>query len=345
MRVMGIESSCDETAVAIVDGEKRILSNIIVSQIDIHKIFGGVVPEIASRNHLDVIDKAVETALRESGLLWKDIDAIASATGPGLIGGLIVGALTGRTIASVLEKPFIPVNHLEGHLLTTRLTNNVEFPFLSFLISGGHTQILLVKGVGNYEKIGETIDDSLGECFDKVGQMLKLEYPAGPKIEQLAKDGNENKYKLIKPLINAVGKKKTSDNKYNFSFSGLKTSARIQIEKMQNMTEQDRKDFCASFQKTVLDILKNRFENVMNDYLKNNKEIKNLVFAGGVAANQYIRNGMIDLSTKYNLQIISPPIKICTDNAVMIAWAAIERYKSKMFEKNNILEIKSTWDL
>ncbi|GMO57393.1 MAG: tRNA (adenosine(37)-N6)-threonylcarbamoyltransferase complex transferase subunit TsaD [Rickettsiales bacterium] len=344
MIILGIESSCDETAIAIVNDDKEILANNVISQIDIHKVWGGVIPEVASRHHLDVIDKIVEKTLQDANLTFNEIDAISATTGPGLMGGLIVGALTGQTLASVLKKPFIPVNHLEAHLLTTRLTNAIEFPYLTFLISGGHTQILLARGIGDYEKIGETIDDSLGECFDKVGQMLDLEYPAGPKIENLAKNGDENKYKFVKPLINAVGKGARNEHQYNFSFSGLKTAVRMQVEKIVSLTEQDKNDISASFQKTILDILKDRFKNVIENYGLNG--VNKLVFAGGVSANQYIKNGMSDFCKKYNFEVLSPPLKLCTDNGVMIAWAGLERYKLGLYsEKIGTLEIKANWEL
>jgi N6-L-threonylcarbamoyladenine synthase len=350
MKILGIESSCDETAVAIVDENKNILSNLVVSQVDIHKVFGGVIPEIASRNHLMVIDKIILKALSDSDLTWDNIDAIASTTGPGLIGGLIVGAITGQTIASVINKPFIPINHLEGHLLTIRLTSDIEFPFLAFLISGGHTQILLANNIDDYYKIGETIDDSLGECFDKVGQMIGLEYPSGPKIEQLAKNGDEKRFKFTHPLINAIGKKKNPEHKYNFSFSGLKTSVRIQIEKMKTLTEQDKYDISASFQRTILNILQNRLGNVLNTFPLNENinysQIDKLVLSGGVSANQYIKNGMQEYCKKFNYEVLSPPIKLCTDNGVMIAWAGLERYRMGLYkQETTLLEINSRIEL
>jgi len=356
MKVLGIESSCDETAVAIVDENKKLLSNIVVSQIDIHKVFGGVIPEIASRNHLDVIDKVIEKSLNDAGLKFEDLDAIAATCGPGLMGGLIVGAISAQTIASVFKKPFIAVNHLEGHILTSRLTNNLEFPFLIFLISGGHSQILLAKGVNNYEKIGDTIDDSLGECFDKVAQMLGLEYPGGPKIEQLAKNGDEKKFKFTKPLIDAVGKGRSIENNFNFSFSGLKTAVKREIEKLTGdeynynlshtkLEQQDIYDICASFQKIVVEILKDRFKNVVL-YLKSKNIVLNkLIFAGGVSANQYIKNNMMNFCEKYGYEIITPPLKLCTDNGAMIAWAGLEKFRLGLYNNNRTLNIKSRWEL
>lgn len=356
MKILGIESSCDETAVAIVDENKNLLSNVVVSQIDIHKEFGGVVPEIASRNHLDIIGQTVLKALNNANITFNDIDGIAATCGPGLMGGLIVGALTAQTISSVFQKPFIPVNHLEGHILTSRLTHNLDFPFLIFLISGGHSQILLAKNVGEYEKVGDTIDDSLGECFDKVAQMLGLEYPGGPKIEQLAKNGDETKFKFVKPLIDAVGKGRNKENNLNFSFSGLKTAVRREIEKItsedydykttyKKLTEQDKKDISASFQKTIVDILKDRFKNTISYLYNKNISLNKLIFAGGVSANQYIKNNMLDFCKQYNYEIITPPLNLCTDNGAMIAWAGLEKFRIGKYDNNEVLTIKSRWEL
>lgn len=356
MIVLGIESSCDETAVAIVNDKKEILSNVIVSQIDIHKEFGGVIPEIASRNHLDVIEKIIAKALIDADLTFDNLDAISATCGPGLMGGLIVGAITAQTIATIFQKPFVPVNHLEGHILTSRLTEDLEFPFLIFLISGGHSQILLAKGIGNYEKIGDTIDDSLGECFDKVAQMLGLEYPGGPKIERLAQDGDENRFKFVKPLIDAVGKGRSVENNLNFSFSGLKTAVRREIEKITNedykhetsskkLFHKDVCDISASFQKTIVEILKDRFKNTIA-YLKGKGiNLNKLIFAGGVSANQYIKQNMIDFCKDFNYKIITPPLKFCTDNGVMVAWAGLEKFRIGKYDRCENLFIKSRWDL
>ena len=241
-------------------------------------------------------------------------------------------------------------------ILTSRLTNNLEFPFLIFLISGGHSQILLAKDVGDYEKIGDTIDDSLGECFDKVAQMLGLEYPGGPKIEKLAKEGDENRFKFVKPLIDAVGKGRSKENNLNFSFSGLKTAVRREIEKLTGedynyelshtrLNEQDIKDISASFQKTIVDILKDRFKNTVK-HLKDRGIILNkLIFAGGVSANQYIKNNMADFCGKYGYEIVTPPLKLCTDNGVMIAWAGLEKFQRGLYTKSSTLMIRSRWEL
>ena len=355
MKVFAIESSCDETSIAIIDDKKNILSHIIVSQIDIHKEFGGVVPEIASRNHLDIMDQLLLKSLDNSNLNFNDIDYFCATTGPGLIGGLIVGAITAQTIASIYNKPFIPINHLEGHILINRFINDIEFPFLSLLLSGGHTQLLLVKNIGEYEKLGETIDDSLGECFDKVAQMLGLEYPGGPKIEKLALLGNKDKYKFVKPLIDSVGSGRNKKHNLDFSFSGLKTAIRRKIETLTNndftensyklLSQNELADISASFQKTVVDILKDRCLSTIKYIKEKNINVKTLVIAGGVSANQYIKNEMLNFCSNYDIQVVSPPIKLCTDNAIMIAWACIEKIKSNKYTIADILDIKSRWEL
>ncbi len=349
MKVLGIESSCDETAVAIVDDEKNILSHIINSQIKLHQEYGGVVPELAARAHIEVMDKIILESLKKANLELKDIDAIAATAGPGLIGGVIVGLMMGKTLASVLKKPFIAVNHLEAHALTARLAGDLEFPYLLLLFSGGHCQILLAKGVGDYTKLGETIDDALGECFDKVAQMLGLGYPGGPAVEKLALLGDENKYKFPKPLIDSDFEKK---HLFDFSFSCLKTAVRRQIEKIiganfthniscTKLSEQEKMDICASFQKTIVDIILNRLNNIIA--LKN-VEVKNIVIAGGVAANRYIYNHLQNWAEKKSLKIITPPLNLCTDNAAMVAWVGVE--KMKIGAHNNLnFKPKARWGL
>lgn len=340
MNILGIETSCDETAIAIINEKKEILSHIIISQIDIHKEFGGVVPEVASRNHLDIIDRAFLKTLEKANIEINNIDVISATTGPGLIGGVIVGTVFAKTVASILKKPFIAVNHLEAHALTCRLTNNVDFPFILFLLSGGHCQILKVNGISNYDKIGETIDDSLGETFDKVAQLVGLEYPGGPKIEKLANKGNEDRFQFTKPLIDHKNKTEFLENMFNFSFSGLKTAIRLEIEKIGKISDNDRYDICASFQKTVADILKNRFINVINKY----KDIKTFVISGGVSANQYIKNKMSEICKNYSCKLITPPIELCTDNGIMVANAALERYNIGLFDTLDIAP-KARWEL
>jgi N6-L-threonylcarbamoyladenine synthase len=356
MIVLGIETSCDESAIAIVDDKKNILSNIILSQIDQHKIYGGVIPELAARSHLEVIDKLILQALKEANLKFSDIDGFASTCGPGLIGGLIVGMTCAKTLSAIYNKPFLAVNHLEGHALTMRLVEDIEFPYLLLLVSGGHCQILLAKGLGNYEKIGETIDDALGEAFDKVAQMLGLPYPGGPEVEKLAKIGDQKKYKFSRPLIDA----KSHQHLFDFSFSGLKTAVRRQIEKITGMefhheisppqiSTQIKADICASFQSVVAEILVNRLQNVVNfheAFLKDydNKKIENLVIAGGVSANKFLIEKLEIFVKKNNLKIKSPPLKLCTDNASMIAWVGIEKLQNNLTDNLNFIP-KARWNL
>lgn len=349
MKILGIETSCDETAVAIVDDQKNILAHSIHSQIALHEQYGGVVPELAARSHLELIDKLILDVLQKSGLEFRDIDAVAATAGPGLIGGVIVGLMAGKTLASVLQKPFIAVNHLEAHALTVRLVSDVEFPYLLLLFSGGHCQILFNKGISQYEKLGETIDDAIGEAFDKVAQMLGLPYPGGPAVEQLAKQGNENKYKFPKPLIDFNPEKK---HLFDFSLSGLKTAIRRQIEKIcaedfshgnshLKLSAQEKADICASFQKTIVEMILDRLENVINyKQLPTNK----IVIAGGVAANQYIFTKLNEWAVKNSFELIAPPLKLCTDNAAMIAWVGVEKMKSGLID-NLDFKPRARWEL
>ncbi|WP_010300227.1 tRNA (adenosine(37)-N6)-threonylcarbamoyltransferase complex transferase subunit TsaD [Candidatus Odyssella thessalonicensis] len=316
MRVLGIESSCDETAAAVVSSDKEILSNIIYAQIAEHQPYGGVVPEIAARNHLTYLHQVIERSLLEAELTLTDIDAIAVTAGPGLIGGVMVGVMAAKAMAAALDKPLIAVNHLEGHALTARLTDDVPFPFLLLLMSGGHCQILLVKELGDYEILGSSIDDAAGEAFDKVAKCLDLDYPGGPEIEKLAQQGNEARYKLPRPLIGREG--------CDFSFAGLKTAARNLILTAEVQSIQDKADLCASFQAAVKDCLVDRLQQALK-HLPDN--VKHVVLAGGVAANQYLRQALTQVCKEQQKIFVAPPLKLCTDNAVMIAWAGLERLK------------------
>jgi len=349
MKVLGIETSCDETAVAIVDDQRNIISNLVISQIDLHKEFGGVVPELAARSHADILDNLIQKSLLDSNLQFKDLDGIAVTAGPGLIGGVIVGLTMAKTIASVYKKPLLAVNHLEAHALTIRLVDKIPFPYLLLLVSGGHCQILLALGVGEYKKIGETIDDALGEAFDKVAQMLGLQYPGGPKIEELAKVGDESKYQFSKPLLGI------KEHNCNFSFSGLKTAVRRLIEKLtgceydhfssaSKLSQQQIADVAASFQKIVGEILVDRLKNSLELIAKMEIKIDNLVIAGGVAANQYLYQKIAQFGQKYNLKTLAPPIKLCTDNAAMIAWVGVEKLKLGMVDELNC-KPKAKWEL
>lgn len=326
MLVLGIESSCDETAAAIVNEKKEILGQSLLSQEE-HKIFGGVVPEIAARSHLDHIDEIIENCVRSAGVKLEDLDAIAASSGPGLIGGVVVGVMAAKALALALNKPFVAVNHLEGHALCARLTGDVSYPYLLLLVSGGHCQILVVKGVGDFERLGTTIDDAAGEAFDKVAKMLNLGYPGGPMIEKMASVGNPDRFILPRPLHNS--------GDCNLSFSGLKTAVRKIIEsyspdgKIEHaiMRKRDAADICASFQTAATDCLTHKLEKAIRYFKDNYPQGKDLVVSGGVAANTFLREHLQQLANKHHLVFAAPPIKFCTDNGVMIAWAGLERFQ------------------
>lgn len=322
MLVLGIETSCDETAAAIVDDNRQILANIVLSQTDDHKAFGGVVPEIAARAHAHHLDAILKEALAKANITLNDIDAVAVTAGPGLIGGVIVGVMTAKAIAVVHNKPFIAVNHLEGHALTARLTDDIAFPYLLLLVSGGHCQLLAVEGVGKYQKLGGTLDDALGEAFDKTAKMLGLGFPGGPALEALARAGNENRFQFAIPL------KGRADS--NFSFSGFKTSIRTEVVKLAEqgeVTHQIKADICASFQRTVGEILHERLQWGIREFKRLYPQGMHMVVAGGVAANQYLRGKLSSIAAGHGLELVVPPPKLCTDNAAMIAWAGLEHFR------------------
>ncbi|AQS42278.1 MAG: tRNA N6-adenosine threonylcarbamoyltransferase [Candidatus Tokpelaia hoelldobleri] len=324
MHVLGIETSCDETAAAVVardeSGRGRILSNIVWSQTEDHAPYGGVVPEIAARAHVEILDRLVRQALAGAGVPLDKIDAVAATTGPGLIGGLIAGMMTAKAVALAAGKPFIAVNHLEGHALTARLTDNLAFPYLLLLVSGGHTQLVLVKGLGDYQRLGTTIDDALGEAFDKTAKLLGLPYPGGPAVEQAAQAGDSQRFAFPRPLKGAV--------RPDFSFSGLKTAVRQAAVALEPLKEQDIADICASFQAAVTDSLRERVARGLARFggLFPAVETPALVVAGGVAANKAIRGALEDLCARYGFRFIAPPLALCTDNAAMIAWAGAEHF-------------------
>lgn len=344
MLVLGIESSCDETAAAIVNEKKEIVSECLWTQIEDHKVYGGVVPEIAARAHLEHIDDIIEHTLKKAGLKPDDIDAFAASSGPGLIGGVVIGVMAAKALALALNKPFIAVNHLEGHALAPRLTGDVKYPYLLLLVSGGHCQILIVKGVGDFERLGTTIDDAAGEAFDKVSKMLNLGYPGGPIIEKMAELGNEHRFVLPRPLCNS--------NDCNLSFSGLKTAVRKIIESYANdgiiehsiMRKRDVADICASFQLAVADCLIHKLEKAIEIFKQNYPEGKDIVVSGGVAANTYLRKRMQELAERSGLIFSAPPIRFCTDNGVMIAWAGLERF-AKGFQNDLDFKPRPRWPL
>jgi N6-L-threonylcarbamoyladenine synthase len=324
--ILGIESSCDETAASLIteneEGLPIVLSNIISSQVEIHKEFGGVVPELAARSHIEKIDWIVKKAIDESGKNIDEIDAVASTAGPGLIACLSVGLSFGKAFALAINKPFIAVNHLEGHALSPKLNSKLNYPYLLLLISGGHTQYLNVKNLGHYKRLGTTIDDALGEAFDKTAKLIGIEFPGGPQIEILADKGDPNKYILPKPIFNKGG--------CNLSFAGLKTAI-LKISKTIK-SEQDKYDLAASFQKTIEEILYKKTKIAFTEFEKINRlKEKIFVVSGGVAANKKIRFMLINLCEENNYKSIFPPIELCGDNAAMIGMVGLEKFKLNQF--------------
>lgn len=320
MLVLGIETSCDETAAAIVDDRRVVRADMVLSQLDEHRPYGGVVPEIAARAHLDHIDHLIKKALDEAGLRPNDLDAIAATSGPGLIGGVMVGAMTGKAIASVLGKPFIAVNHLEGHALTARLTDDVVFPYLLLLVSGGHCQLLIVKGVGQYRKLGSTLDDAAGEAFDKTAKMLGLGYPGGPAVQKAAALGDPSRFDLPRPMKGRLG--------CDFSFSGLKNAVRLLIAAQNPLSDQDRWDIAASFQRALAESIEDRTRRAMAIFRESLPDaLPVLVVSGGVAANRELRAVLAKRAQKEGFSLIAPPLSLCTDNGAMIAWAGLERFR------------------
>ena len=324
--ILGIESSCDETAASLITENEQgipiVLSNIVSSQVDVHKEFGGVVPELAARSHIEKIDWIVQKAIADSGRKIEEIDAVTSTAGPGLIVCLSVGLSFGKAFSSALNKPFIAVNHLEGHALSPKLNSKLDYPYLLLLISGGHSQFLNVQNLGKYKRLGTTIDDALGEAFDKTAKLLGVEFPGGPKIEILAEKGDPNKYDLPKPIFNKGG--------CNLSFAGLKTAV-LKITKTIK-TEQEKFDLAASFQKTIEEILYKKTKIAFQEFRKTTNQNK-FVVAGGVAANKKIRNMLQNLCEEERFEAIFPPINLCGDNAAMIAMVGLERFKLKQFSK------------
>ena len=336
---LGIETSCDETAAAVVredsDGNVKILSNVVSSQVDEHLKFGGVVPENAARSHAEKIDIIIKKAIEDSKCEFTKLDGVGATAGPGLLVCLMVGLSAGKSIAGILKKPFLAINHLEGHALTPRIFNKIEFPYLLLLVSGGHTQFLIVEGIGRYKRIGTTIDDALGETFDKTAKMIGLEFPGGPKIEKLAENGNENAYVLPRPILNHPG--------CNLSFAGLKTAILQLSSKIKS--EKDRKNLAASFQKTINEILNVKCKSAMNEFSSRHQKSKKVfVISGGVAANKSIRNNLHKLSKEMGFENFFPPTELCSDNAAMIAWAGIERFKNGIEDNLEVLA-KPRWPL
>ncbi|MCV0394461.1 MAG: tRNA (adenosine(37)-N6)-threonylcarbamoyltransferase complex transferase subunit TsaD [Rhizobiaceae bacterium] len=345
MTVLGIETSCDETAAAVVArdaaGKATVLSDIVLSQIEAHSAFGGVVPEIAARAHVEALDGVIEAALDDAATKLTALDAIAVTAGPGLIGGLIAGMMTAKALSAASGVRLVAVNHLEGHALTARLTSGLSFPYLLLLVSGGHTQMILVEGVGRYERWATTIDDALGEAFDKTAKLLGLPYPGGPSVEQAALAGDPTRFAFPRPL--------SGEARPDFSFSGLKTSVRQAATSLAPLAEADVADICASFQKTVSDTLSERVGKSLTRFRERYPDQENpvLVVAGGVAANRTLRAGLERLCGENGFTMEAPPPRLCTDNAVMIAWAGIERLTAGLAEDEDAMHMppRSRWPL
>ncbi|MDQ7070227.1 MAG: tRNA (adenosine(37)-N6)-threonylcarbamoyltransferase complex transferase subunit TsaD [Rhodobacterales bacterium] len=337
--ILGIESSCDDTAAAVVrwdmhgsdarsdarsDGSAEILSSVVQGQLELHHAYGGVVPEIAARAHAEKIDVVVKQALIEADLSLSDIDGIAVTSGPGLIGGVLSGVMCAKGIAAGANLPLVGVNHLAGHALTPRLTDQIPYPYLMLLVSGGHCQFLIVRGVDDFTRLGGTIDDAPGEAFDKTARLLGLAQPGGPSIENEAKSGDPTRFRFPRPLLNQPG--------CNLSFSGLKTAllrTRDQvIAEKSGLTRIDRADMCAGFQAAVVDVLSEKTARALALYLAENPAVRTLAVAGGVAANLAIRGGLESVSSGFDTNFVAPPLALCTDNAAMIAYAGLELFAS-----------------
>jgi len=320
--ILGIETSCDETAASVVtrsgSGRGEILANVVRSQIDEHKAYGGVVPELAARSHVAHLDHIVKAAMQEAGLSFADLDGVAATAGPGLIGGVLVGLTTAKAIAAAAGKPLVAVNHLEAHALTARLTHGLAFPYLLLLVSGGHSQFVLVRAIGDYELMGTTIDDALGEAFDKVAKLLDLGHPGGPAVEAAARKGDPKRFALPRPLLR--------EERLDFSFSGLKTAVRLAAEAIAPLTDKDVNDIAASFQAAVVDVVATRTGQALAKASSLGlPQGGNIVVAGGVAANRAIAAALERVAGEKGFSLVVPPLNLCTDNGAMVAWAGAER--------------------
>ncbi|MBO0663654.1 tRNA (adenosine(37)-N6)-threonylcarbamoyltransferase complex transferase subunit TsaD [Jiella sp. MQZ9-1] len=340
--ILGIETSCDETAAAVVrrgvDGRAIILSNVVLSQIAEHQAFGGVVPEIAARAHVEALDGIIRAALDDADLGLGAVDAIAATIGPGLVGGLLVGAMTGKVIAAARGLPFIGVNHLEGHALSPRLSDGLAYPYLLLLVSGGHSQILLVSGLGDYERWGSTIDDALGEAFDKTAKLLSLPHPGGPNVEAMAAKGDATRFALPRPM--------KGEARLDFSFSGLKTALRLVAEAHAPLVDQDVADLCASFQRAAAETVADRIRRALARFRERFPEIAQPVLgvAGGVGANADIRAALKAECESAGARLVAPPAALCADNGAMIAYAGLERVEAGRTDPLDVA-VRSRWPL
>jgi N6-L-threonylcarbamoyladenine synthase len=337
MIVLGLETSCDETAAAVVNADGKVLAHAVLSQIEEHAAFGGIVPEVAARAHLAHLDRLIAKAMKDAGVGFPDLAAVGATAGPGLIGGVLVGVMSAKAIAAVHKIPFIAVNHLEGHALTARLTNKVEFPFLLLLVSGGHCQLLAVEGVGRYRRLGTTVDDAAGEAFDKVAKMIGLGYPGGPAIERAALKGDPVRFAFTRPMKGKPG--------CDFSFSGLKTSVRMAAEALPPgpLGEKDANDLAASFQAAAVESIGDRVRRALETFAESYNG-RTLVVSGGVAANTALRAELQSRARVAGFEFVAPPLALCTDNAIMIAWAALERLQLGLVD-NLDFKARPRWPL
>ncbi len=342
LTILGIETSCDETAAAVIEYHKpddgKIISNVVRSQLTEHAEFGGVVPEIAARAHVECLDVLIKQAMKEANLDFHQLDGIAATAGPGLIGGLLVGLMTAKALCAVHKIPLLAINHLEGHALTVGLTEALAPPYLLLLVSGGHTQLLITEKAGKYTRLGTTLDDALGEAFDKTAKLMNLGYPGGPQVEAWAKKGDPKRFKFPTPM---QGRPEP-----HFSFSGLKTAVRQQAKKLEPVSDQDIADICASFQTAVVASVSDRVKKAMKRYIERlgSEAPRHIVIAGGVAANKHLREGLQNTADGLNFEIHIPPIDLCTDNAAMIAWAGAQKLEAGLTDELTV-SAKARWPL
>lgn len=330
MKILAIESSCDETSMSIIEDGTKNLGTVILSQIDIHKLYGGVVPEIASRHHVESVTVVLEETLKKANVTMDDIDAIAVTYGPGLIGSLLIGVMAAKTLSYIYNKPLIPVHHIAGHIYANNLVKRLEFPLIALVISGGHTDLIYMEKDFSFKKIGGTLDDAVGECYDKVARVLGIPYPGGPSIDKMAHIGNDT-YNLPIPL---------NDESYNFSFSGLKSAViNLAHNEEQRGNTLRKEDFACSFQNRVVDILTKKTIRALKEY-----DVKNLIVAGGVSANKAIRESLEKACNENNINLTVPPLLYCTDNAAMIGAAGYYAYKKGKIADLN-LNAKATINL
>lgn len=337
MYVLGIETSCDETAAAVVNEQGEIFSNIVLSQLETHSIYGGVVPEIAAREHLTHINKVITAAIDDAGIALEQLNGIAATCGPGLIGGVMIGMVSAKAMASVLDIPFLAINHLEGHVLTARLSDKVEFPYLVLLVSGGHTQLLIAESLGKYHRIGTTLDDAAGECFDKSAKLMGLPYPGGPNVEKIAKECTDKEAALKRFQLPAPMKDKKN---MDFSFSGLKTAVRLHVDKLPEgeLEKHDVSQLCCALEVKIAEILANKSARAISQFkgmFKRSKLANSFVLCGGVSANQKIRQQLETLALENGMTFHAPPLSLCGDNGAMIAWAGIEKLLANLATDKN----------